>query len=202
MEQHHTATTLTREADGHQADGDHRGDHTGSDHAGCGRCIGRRTALMGMGAVGVAGLLAACGGGDDEPSTGGAPSATTEPSAEPPSSEATTPAEPAPEATTPAEEEPAGEAIATTADVPVGSGFINDSAGVVVTQPAAGTFVAFSATCTHQGCAVTTVADGLITCDCHGSQYNVADGSVARGPAEQPLPPVAIVVDGDQILAG
>ncbi len=188
MDHHHSATTTDREADG--------------GHAGCGRCIGRRTALMGMGAVGVAGLLAACGGGDDEPSTGGAPSATTEPSAEPPSSEATTPAEPAPEATTPAEEEPAGEAIATTADVPVGSGFINDSAGVVVTQPDAGTFVAFSATCTHQGCAVTTVADGLITCDCHGSQYNVADGSVARGPAEQPLPAVAIVVEGDQILAG
>ncbi|PZF81548.1 hypothetical protein C1I92_20800 [Jiangella anatolica] len=153
-----------------------------------------------MGAVGVAGLLAACGGGDDEPSTGGAPPATTEPEASasepPPSSEP-----PEDEATTPAGE-PGGEALTTTADVPVGGGVVLHSAGVVVTQPSAGTFAAFSSTCTHQGCSVTSVADGLITCDCHGSQFNAADGTVANGPAEQPLPPVAIVVEGDQILAG
>ncbi|WP_116948542.1 QcrA and Rieske domain-containing protein [Jiangella endophytica] len=188
MAQHQTATTPTGETDG--------------DHAGCGHCIGRRTALMGLGAVGVAGLLAACGGGDDEPTTGGAPSATTEPSADATTpAEGTTPADPTSEASTPAGE-PGGEALTGTADVPVGGGVVLHVPGVVVAQPEAGTFVAYSSTCTHQGCAVTTVADGLITCDCHGSQFNVADGSVARGPAEQPLPQVAIVVEGDQILAG
>ncbi|SDS79260.1 ubiquinol-cytochrome c reductase iron-sulfur subunit [Jiangella sp. DSM 45060] len=185
MAQRHAATTTDGDTDG--------------DHAGCGHCVGRRTALMGLGAVGVAGLLAACGGGDDEPSTGGAPSA--QPSAEATdggsSAEATPPAEPS----TPAEE-PGGEALTSTDKVPVGGGVVLHVPGVVVAQPEAGTFVAYSSTCTHQGCAVTTVADGLITCDCHGSQFNVADGSVANGPAEQPLPAVAILVEGDQILAG
>lgn len=185
MAQHHTATTTTGETDG--------------DHAGCGHCIGRRTALMGMGAVGVAGFLAACGG-DDEP--GGAPPGTAEPTAEPPGGEATTPADPTSEPSTPAGEEPGGEPLTTTGDVPVGGGVILHAPGVVVAQPEAGTFVAYSSTCTHQGCAVTSVSEGLITCDCHGSQFNVADGSVARGPAEQPLPEVAIVVEGDAILAG
>ncbi|TDD71692.1 hypothetical protein E1262_06060 [Jiangella aurantiaca] len=187
---HHHAATLTQESD----DG----------HVACGRCIGRRTALMGMGAVGVAGLLAACG--DDEPSTGGAPSASAEPDTESTDAgaDATTPSEPASpsgEPSTPAGE-PGGEALTTTAEVPVGGGIVLHGPGVVVAQPAAGTFVAYSSTCTHQGCAVTTVAEGLITCDCHGSRFSVTDGSVVNGPAEQPLPPVAIVVEGDQILAG
>ncbi|MBB5789619.1 Rieske (2Fe-2S) protein [Jiangella mangrovi] len=187
MAQHHTAPTTTGETDG--------------GHTGCGRCVGRRTALMGMGAVGVAGLLAACGGGDSEPSTSGAPPAT-EPEAEP-SAEATTPAEePSEEPSAPPEEpdEPAADALASTADVPVGSGFINDGAGVVVTQPTAGTFLGFSATCTHQGCAVTEIEGDVITCPCHGSQYSAMDGSVVTGPATQPLAPVAVVVQGDQVL--
>lgn len=190
MDHHHTAPTPTQQhEDGHVA---------------CGRCIGRRTALMGMGAVGVAGLLAACGGGAPSSSGGGAPSATTEPTTEP----STDASAPSPEETTPSEEpatadpDAGGEALTTTADVPEGGGVVLHGPGVVVAQPAAGTFVAFSSTCTHQGCAVTTVADGLITCDCHGSQFNIADGSVVTGPATQPLPQVAIVVEGDRILAG
>lgn len=184
MDHHHAASTLTEEP----------GEPGG--HVACGRCIGRRTALMGFGAVGVAGLLAACGG--DEPSAGGSPSATADPTTEPeqPSAEATTPSE------EPPAEEPPADALATTADVPVGSAFINDSAGVVVTQPTAGTFLGFSATCTHQGCAVTEIEDDLITCTCHGSQYSAADGSVVTGPATEPLAPVAVVVEGDQILPG
>lgn len=166
-------------------------------HTGCQRCIGRRAALMGMGAVGVAGLLAACGGGSDtaEPS---APATGAAPESEQPSTPAEEPS--APEQTS--GPGTSAEALTTTAEVPVGGGVILDGAGVVVTQPTAGQFAAFSATCTHQGCAVTEIGDGLITCTCHGSQYSVTDGSVQQGPAEQPLPPVAIVVEGDQIFAG
>jgi len=57
----------------------------------------------------------------------------------------------------------------------------------VVTQPVSGTFKAFSATCTHQGCAVSEVANGTINCPCHGSRFAVADGSVTAGPATTPL---------------
>ena len=56
---------------------------------------------------------------------------------------------------------------------------------VVVTQPTAGEFKAFSATCTHQGCKVKSVADGVIVCPCHGSKFAIADGSVAAGPAKR-----------------
>jgi Rieske Fe-S protein len=70
---------------------------------------------------------------------------------------------------------------------------------VVVTQPVAGTFAAFSAICTHQGCTVVEVRDGTINCPCHGSQFKVADGSVARGPAGRGLRAVDITVDGSTI---
>ena len=39
----------------------------------------------------------------------------------------------------------------------------------------------------------------MIVCPCHGSKFHIADGSVASGPASQPLAPVAIMVSGDQI---
>ena len=87
--------------------------------------------------------------------------------------------------------------IAKTADVPVGSGVIVDK--VVVTQPTAGVFKGFSSTCTHKGCTVDKIADGTIDCPCHGSKFNL-DGSVAKGPAQKPLPTEDIVVQGDEIV--
>ncbi|MFK0172877.1 Rieske (2Fe-2S) protein [Streptomyces sp. NPDC090306] len=89
--------------------------------------------------------------------------------------------------------------LASTSDIPEGGGKIFGGAGVVVTQPTAGTFKAFSSTCTHQGCAVGSVADGVITCPCHNSQFSAADGSVKRGPATEPLPAKKITVSGDSI---
>jgi Rieske Fe-S protein len=70
---------------------------------------------------------------------------------------------------------------------------------VVVTQPTAGEFKAFSAICTHQGCTVNKVEDGTIDCPCHGSKYRVADGSVVAGPAPRPLPAERIIVSGETI---
>jgi len=98
---------------------------------------------------------------------------------------------------------PAGNAIAATADVPVGGGLILESPSpIVITQPTEGEFMAFSAICTHQGCTVGSVADNTISCPCHGSRYDAATGEVTGGPAPQPLPAQAIVVEGDQILLG
>lgn len=91
------------------------------------------------------------------------------------------------------------EAIAKTADVPVGSGVIVDE--VVVTQPSAGVFKGFSSTCTHAGCAVNEVAGGTINCPCHGSKFNL-DGTVANGPATRPLDAQAVTVQGDSIVLG
>jgi hypothetical protein len=50
-----------------------------------------------------------------------------------------------------ADDAPGAGVLAATADIPVGGGRVFAAADVVVTQPRAGTFVAFSATCTHQG---------------------------------------------------
>ena len=86
-----------------------------------------------------------------------------------------------------------------TADVPVGGGVVLTEAKVVVTQPKAGEFKAFTAVCTHRQCTVSKVADGTIDCPCHGSQFSAADGSVVKGPAEQPLAPKAVTVAGDTL---
>lgn len=92
-----------------------------------------------------------------------------------------------------------GTALAKTSDIPEGGGTIFKDKGVVVTQPTAGTFKAFSSKCTHQGCAVGSVANGVIVCPCHNSQFSVEDGSVKKGPATQPLPAAQIKVSGDSI---
>lgn len=88
--------------------------------------------------------------------------------------------------------------LAKTADVPVGSGIIVDD--IVITQPTAGTFTGLSSVCTHAGCNVSEVVDGAILCPCHGSRFNL-DGTVANGPATQPLEAKPVAVQGDSIIA-
>lgn len=102
----------------------------------------------------------------------------------------------------PAAPVPGGAALAATGDVPVGGGVVLAAQGIVLTQPVAGTFKAFSATCTHQGCTVGEVSGGTINCPCHGSKFAVADGSVAAGPAPAPLPERAITVEASKIVLG
>ena len=146
--------------------------------------LSRRAVVAGAGGVAAAGLLSACGGG----SVATAPAPTAAP-------------EPAPASAAPAAPSAAsGTALTSTSDVPVGGGTVFADKDVVVTQPTAGDFKAFSATCTHQGCKVKSVADGNIVCPCHGSKFAIADGSVTNGPAKSPLPEKTISVDGNSIL--
>jgi Rieske Fe-S protein len=71
--------------------------------------------------------------------------------------------------------------------VPVGGGVILEDADYVVTQPSEGKYKAFSKICTHQGCPVASVENGVIHCNCHGSEYSISDGSVTNPPATKPL---------------
>jgi nitrite reductase/ring-hydroxylating ferredoxin subunit len=87
-----------------------------------------------------------------------------------------------------------------TSDIPVGGGKIYPNDNVVVTQPVAGTFKGFSSTCTHMGCTVDKVANGLIQCPCHGSMYSVSDGTVKAGPAPRALPAEKIEIKGTQVV--
>jgi Rieske Fe-S protein len=90
--------------------------------------------------------------------------------------------------------------LAKTSDVPVGGGKILTDKKIVITQPKAGSFHAFTAVCTHQGCIVDAVAGGTIDCPCHGSKFSVNNGSVVNGPATLPLAPVSIKVQGSSIV--
>jgi nitrite reductase/ring-hydroxylating ferredoxin subunit len=92
--------------------------------------------------------------------------------------------------------------LATTTEFPVGGGkVVREGTGVVVvTQPADGEFKAFNGKCPHQGCPVTEVTENTIVCNCHGSVFDAATGDRLEGPAPVGLTPVAITVQGDQIL--
>ncbi len=144
------------------------------------RVVERRTVVLAVGAVGAAAALTACGGSDG---SGGGSGGTggTDPVEQPGSGGA------------------GGAVLAKTADIPEGGGMVFAAQKVVVTQPRAGEFKAFSATCTHQGCAVKDVTDNVITCPCHNSTFDAATGSPTGGPATQPLPARQISVEGGAI---
>ena len=154
----------------------------------------RRGVLAGVGLVGLAGAITACGSSGSsmtaavaDPATSGGTSAM--------SSAASAPAS----ASSAAGGSAAG-ALAATSDIPVGGGKIFDTQLTVVTQPTAGEFKAFSAVCTHMGCTVNQIADGRIDCPCHGSEYSITDGAVLAGPAPRPLPAKTIKITGDSIF--
>lgn len=90
-------------------------------------------------------------------------------------------------------------ALGPASQVPVGEGKVFADQRVVVTQPTAGDFRAFSAVCTHQGCLVEDVVDRTIACPCHGSRFDITDGSVVRGPAQEPLSRVGVTVEGSTL---
>jgi Rieske Fe-S protein len=151
--------------------------------------------LAGVGLVGLASAITACGAGTSSstPAAGGAASTT--------GGAATATAAPASGAAAGgASSSTAAKALATTSEIPVGSGMIFTGPQVVVTQPSAGEFKAFSAVCTHMGCIVNQISNGTIDCPCHGSQYSITTGDVVAGPAPRPLPAKVIKVSGDNVF--
>ena len=154
----------------------------------------RRIVLAGAGAAAIAAL-----GGCATYGQGNAPPPEEEPAEEPPAEEPTASGTPSSGAK---QTKAAPPPLADTSEIPVGGGKIFEGRKVVVTQPRAGTFKAFSAVCTHQGCLVTEVDNGTIICPCHGSAFKIADGSVAQGPAGRPLASKRIKVNGSAITLG
>lgn len=88
------------------------------------------------------------------------------------------------------------------AEVPVGGGVVLAEHELVVTQPEAGSYLAFSAICTHQGCMLTSVEDRGAFCGCHSSYFDITDGMPVAGPAQAPLPSVAVTLSGDTLTIG
>lgn len=114
-----------------------------------------------------------------------------------------------PEASTP-ESSPAANAdgfteVGTLADLEsAGSIVQEDFAGaplIVILNPEDKTqVVAFKNKCSHQQCPVDWNAEGgTLDCGCHGSKFK-ADGTVANGPAKDPLPTYEAKLEGDTVL--
>jgi Rieske Fe-S protein len=95
----------------------------------------------------------------------------------------------------------AGVLLIAESKVPQGNGVILTAKKVVVTKDTSGTIHAFSAVCTHQGCPVSSVSDGLITCPCHGSQFDADTGAVVTGPATAPLAAVPTTIKDGNVYA-
>ncbi|MEW1723441.1 Rieske (2Fe-2S) protein [Streptomyces sp. NPDC093109] len=138
------------------------------------RIVTRRTVVAAAGAAGLGAALVACGSDDSSGSSSDNSAGSSSGGS-------------------------SGTVLAKTTDIPEGGGVVFGDQGVVVTQPQAGEFKAFSSVCTHSGCAVKGIADGVINCPCHGSKFSATDGSVQAGPATTPLPAKTIKVSGTEI---
>jgi 3-phenylpropionate/trans-cinnamate dioxygenase ferredoxin subunit len=88
--------------------------------------------------------------------------------------------------------------------IPAGEMRAVDVAGTRVNVTHAGDrFYAFEDACTHMGCSLANgELDGtVVTCACHGSQFDVTSGAVLRGPAQRPVRPITLTVANGQLLA-
>jgi Rieske Fe-S protein len=81
-----------------------------------------------------------------------------------------------------------------------GGGLILAQDKVVLVRGDGGAVQGLSAICTHQGCTVGSVRNGIITCPCHGSEFSAKTGAVLQGPATRPLPAVSVVVRGQSVF--
>ncbi len=81
--------------------------------------------------------------------------------------------------------------LALPADLPQG---LSVSGMAIVHRRADGTVQAWAARCTHLGCRLDRVIDGVVVCPCHGSRFDDA-GRVLAGPATRPLQPLRVIAD-------
>ncbi|RZM79281.1 QcrA and Rieske domain-containing protein [Leptolyngbya iicbica] len=94
-------------------------------------------------------------------------------------------------------------AIGTVADLDA-AGFLANvrfqgSRVLVIRDPAnADAVIAFNAVCPHAACTVEWGEETLV-CPCHDSFFNF-DGTVASGPAAEPLAQFEAKIEGDQVL--
>jgi len=93
--------------------------------------------------------------------------------------------------------------IGSSGDVVAGHMRAFDVAGTKVSVASAnGHLYAFDDTCTHLGCSLAggRLADTIVTCPCHGSQFDVTSGAVVRGPATRPVRSRLVQVKGKDLF--
>ncbi|MFC0580896.1 Rieske (2Fe-2S) protein [Micrococcoides hystricis] len=91
--------------------------------------------------------------------------------------------------------------VATVDEVPVGTGksVMAGETPVLLAQPSAGQFIAYSSKCPHQGCVVGVDTENFL-CPCHNSGFDFAEGIPQFGPAREPLTQLTCEVQGNDIL--
>lgn len=160
------------------------------------RGTARRTVVAAVGAAGLTAALAACGGGMEGAGSGDSKAAGGGDQA------GGSGASGGGDGSAGGDAAGGGTILAKTSEIPKGGGKIFKADKVVVTQPQDGDIKAFSAICTHAGCVVGEVSGGTINCMCHGSKFDITDGSVKKGPATKGLAPAKVNVKGGSVSLG
>ena len=66
-----------------------------------------------------------------------------------------------------------------------------------------GTYYAMDDTCSHAGCGLAEegfLSGQVITCGCHGSQFDLASGRVMSPPATDPMAIYKVKVEGENVM--
>jgi len=148
----------------------------------------------GSGVAATAALLAACSLGGSSTTTDGSTATATQEVQVPTAAQAA-------QGTT-----QGGKVLAHAADVPVNSAqtfpIANQKNPGVLIHLSDQNFVAFDSTCTHDRCEVSyDPGSKLLECPCHGAAFDPAKkAAVMQGPAQVPLTPIKITVNGDGVI--
>jgi nitrite reductase/ring-hydroxylating ferredoxin subunit len=67
-----------------------------------------------------------------------------------------------------------------------------------------GQLFAFGDSCTHRGCSLSEgeLSGTVVTCPCHGGQFDVTNGKVVGGPPREPIPTYPVQVVDDEFRIG
>jgi 3-phenylpropionate/trans-cinnamate dioxygenase ferredoxin subunit len=94
--------------------------------------------------------------------------------------------------------------IARTVDIKPGELAAFDVEGVrIAVANAEGRYFAFDDTCTHEQCSLAAegMLDGtVVTCGCHGAQFDVTTGAVLAPPAPEPVKAYPLRVDRGNLV--
>lgn len=94
--------------------------------------------------------------------------------------------------------------VAATSDIQPGELAAFDVAGVrIAVANANGRFFAIDDTCTHEHCSLAaegTLDGTVVTCGCHGAQFDVTTGAVLAPPAPEPVKAYPLRVDQGHLI--
>jgi 3-phenylpropionate/trans-cinnamate dioxygenase ferredoxin subunit len=94
--------------------------------------------------------------------------------------------------------------IARTTDIKPGELAAFDVEGIrVAVANADGRYFAIDDTCTHEQCSLAaegTLEGTVVTCGCHGAQFDVTTGAVLAPPAPEPVKAYLLRIDQDNLV--